>query len=122
MTTSCPSIRHIRGGGLATPILKMNSAQRQLAFAKLEVHKQKLSEAAYNAGGIDWKRLFDRVDSDKSGGLDQHELKKLIFKAAKIPKDCFPDDAVINLHALLDTNNDGTVDYVRYTNSEGVTK
>ena len=57
--------------------------------------------------------VFNRLDKDSSGSLDESELKEALVAAGR-PSD---DEAVRETLASLDTNNDGVVSYEEFVSA-----
>lgn len=72
--------------------------------------RSKIKSAAYTGpGGRDLKTTFARFDIDRSGELDEEELRIAIRKACKIPPSVITDVDIVALCELLDEDSSGKI-------------
>ena len=74
--------------------------------AALRIVRKKLQAASY---GQRWAALFSKVDRDRSGRLDVDELIALVRRVLRIPPAVMPPVDILDLHAFLDLDSDGSV-------------
>lgn len=79
---------------------------------KLDTLVRRLRGAAYDTSGVNWRKLFRYYDRDNSGLINFEEFKSAIRKDAKIGKEILSDKALHSLFDQIDTDGDGTMDYL----------
>ena len=89
-------------------------AHEPLSEEKLRTVHAKLRKASYMSGGQDWaknaRRLFGQYDKDRSGSLDDGELKTAVRATLKLPPAALPDAAIEALFDMLDADRGGAID------------
>jgi len=76
-----------------------------------ETIRRNLRAAAYEHGGINWKKLFSYYDRDNTGEIDYEELRRAIRKDAKIKETELHEEDLKTLFKFIDQNNDGFIQY-----------
>ena len=84
--------------------------RKPLPAAKLAQVHAKLKAASYTSGGMDWAMLFRQYDKDRSGSLDDGELKTAVRATLKLPPAALPDAAIEALFDMLDADRGGAID------------
>ena len=98
--------------GVVKAASKMTAAQRKRheAAELRQSFKQKLSAAAYVAGGVDFYQLFKHYDRDNSGELDCGEFISAMRRDAKLSKNSFSDGMLTTIFKVVDVDGSGEID------------
>ena len=63
----------------------------------------------------DVKQVFDKLDEDKSGTIDVHEIKKLLVMLSDDEGASITDTMVEEVMKEVDKDNDGSIDFAEFT-------
>jgi len=63
----------------------------------------------------DVRTVFDKLDTDKSGNLDAHEIKSLLLQLCDSNLDSITDEHVAEVMKELDIDQNGVVDFSEFT-------
>mmetsp|Transcript_15098 Transcript_15098/g.26426 ORF Transcript_15098/g.26426 Transcript_15098/m.26426 type:complete len:1561 (-) Transcript_15098:132-4814(-) len=99
---------------------KERPVQQELPAEVLQQLKSKIASAAYlNHNGRQLEVLFRRMDKDRSGFLDDDELKSCVRRVFKIPPETISDGQISQLCATLDADKSGRVELEELMNFVG---
>jgi hypothetical protein len=81
---------------------------------QLKKMRSKLKAVAYTYGGVNWSKLFQLYDRDKSGSIEFDEFKRLLRRDAKISTAVLTDDEVGVIYDSIDVDGSGEMDYLEF--------
>ena len=91
--------------------LQFRDIQREAVTPdELEAVRRKITAAAYTLGGQDVQALFNKIDKDHSGGLDEEEFISMVRRALKLPPTTITDGQVAAVFRAIDVDNSGTIE------------
>lgn len=90
---------------------KSNSLKKANEFLNVESIRRKMRAAAYDNGGVNWRKLFRYYDKDNSGEINLDEFKAAIRKDARVKPEQVSEQALNDLFVLVDQDQDGFVQY-----------
>jgi hypothetical protein len=70
-----------------------------------------LKAAAYTTGGVNWHKLFNYYDRDKSGAIEFDEFRQLLRSDAKISKSHLSDRDAKLLFDVVDVDGSGEMEW-----------
>lgn len=77
--------------------------------AAFEAIRLKLQSAAYDVGGANWAKLFNRYDKEKTGEIICDDFMNIIRRDARVTAAEVSDKLLVRLFNKMDTDGDGLV-------------
>eukprot|EP00929_Paragymnodinium_shiwhaense_P022348 TRINITY_DN14304_c0_g1_i2.p1 TRINITY_DN14304_c0_g1~~TRINITY_DN14304_c0_g1_i2.p1 ORF type:complete len:1156 (+),score=282.63 TRINITY_DN14304_c0_g1_i2:182-3649(+) len=115
-TASCPDVLESQTEGLFTfreflGWFSSNGFNEEMLLTKDQQWLRRIAkrfEIAHDEAQY-IKKLFDTSDVDKSGSIDYHEFKAIIYKIFRVPANCdLPDSRVAHFWSQIDSDCSGT--------------
>ena len=120
------SLRDLSGISPGSPSRTWGKQQRRrgerLPPATLAKLRGKLRAAAYTSNGLDLRKLFRRIDRDRSGTIELSEFKAAVRKEAKVSPLQVSEWDMEQLFAAADVDGSGSIDideFVTFLNQDG---
>jgi Ca2+-binding EF-hand superfamily protein len=77
---------------------------------ELDTVRSKIGAAAYTFGGQNVSDLFNKIDKDHSGGLDEEEFISMVRRNLRLPSHTISDGQVAAVFRAIDVDGSGTIE------------